>query len=180
MIRTCLALTAMFGLSTITLCVTANAADPAHKETPARVTPTATFVQTAVVANLFEVESSKLALERSKSPAIKAFAKRMVDDHSAAGVAITETLNEAKLSAPPFKLDARHQALLDELRAKEGADFDRTYLDMQHKAHADAVELFKGYAVSGDNATLKATAARVLPKLEQHLAQVSQLKATQK
>jgi putative membrane protein len=73
-----------------------------------------------------------------------------------------------------------HQALLDELRAKQGADFDRTYVDMQHKALVDALEFFKGYAAAGDNTTLKATAARVLRKLEHHLAQVSQLKATQK
>ena len=34
----------------------ARAADPAHRPDPAKVTPTATFVQQAVVGNLFEVE----------------------------------------------------------------------------------------------------------------------------
>jgi len=37
-------------------------ADPAHKPKPPTVTPTATFVQAAMVSNLFEVEISKLAL----------------------------------------------------------------------------------------------------------------------
>ena len=45
----------------------AYAADPANRPEPAKVTPTATFVQQAVVGNLFEVESSKLALDRSQN-----------------------------------------------------------------------------------------------------------------
>ena len=167
-------------LATLILSVSAFAADPAHKPTPATVTPTATFVQSAVVGNLFEVEASKLALDRSQSAAVKTFAQRMVDEHSAAGVKFTEAANQAKLPLPPFRLDAEHQAMLAELRAKQGADFDRSYIDMQQKTHVDAVELFKGYAATGDNAALKATAAELLPKLQQHLDQVSKLKAAQK
>jgi len=106
----------------------------------------------------------------------------MVDDHSATGVKFTEAPNEAKLSLPPppFKLDAKHVALLDELKVKQGADFDKAYIDVQHKARADAVELFKGYAASGDNATLKATASDLLPKLQHHLEEVIKLRAAQK
>ena len=177
MTRFCLTL-----LMILALWVPASAADPAHRPSPPTVTPTATFVQTAMVGNLFEVETSKLALDRSKSEAVRAFAKYMVNDHNAAGVKFTEAANEAKLSIPPppFKLDAKHQALLDELRAKQEADFDRAYIEVQHKAHVDAVELFKGYAGSGDNATLKAAAAELLPKLQHHLEEVTKLKAAQK
>lgn len=177
MARACLAY-----FATLILSASAWAADPAHKPTPAKATPTATFVQAAVVSNLFEVESSKLALESSQSAPVKTFAQHIVDDHSAAGVKLIEAANEAKLPLPPppFKLDAEHQAMLGELRAKQGADFDRTYIDMQQKAHVDAVELFKGYAATGDNAALKTAAAELLPKLQQHLDQVSKLKTAQK
>lgn len=177
MTRACMAF-----LATLILSVPAGAADPAYKPTPATVTPTAAFVQAAVVGNLFEVETSKLALERSQSEAVKTFAQHMVDDHSAAGVKFTDAANQATLPLPPppFKLDAEHQAMLDELRAKRGADFDRSYIDMQQRAHVDAVELFKGYAATGDNAALKATAAELLPKLQQHLDQVSNLKSAPK
>lgn len=177
MARACLAY-----FATLVLSASAWAADPAHKPTPATVTPTATFVQAAVVSNLFEVESSKLALDRSQSAAIKTFAQHMVDDHSAAGVKFIEAENVAKLPLPPppFKLDAEHQAMLGELQAKQGADFDRTCIDMQQKTHVDAVELFEGYAATGDDAALKSAAAELLPKLQQHLDQVSKLKAAQK
>jgi putative membrane protein len=90
---------------------TADATDPAHRPDPAKLTPTAEVVQPAVVGNLFEVESSKLALDRSQNATIKTFAKLMVDDHSAAGVKLANAISDAKQPAPPLKLDAKHQAL---------------------------------------------------------------------
>jgi hypothetical protein len=62
------------------------AADPATKQATVPVAPTATFVAQVAFGNMFEVESSKLALERSKGAPVTAFAQRMVDDHSAAAV----------------------------------------------------------------------------------------------
>jgi putative membrane protein len=78
-----------------------------------------------VPANLFEVESSKLALERSRSDAVKAFAKRMIEDHSKAGVRIREVLAQARLTMPDERLDARHIAQMQELR-DAGDAFDKT------------------------------------------------------
>ena len=85
------------------------AADPATKQASAPVAPTATFVAQAAFGNMFEIESSKLALERSKAGPVKAFAQRMVDDHSAAAVKFKEAVLEAKLAMPPDKLDAKHR-----------------------------------------------------------------------
>ena len=87
----------------------ALAADPASKQASAPVAPTATFVAQAAFGNMFEIESSKLALERSKAGPVKAFAQRMVDDHSAAAVKFKEAVLEAKLAMPPDKLDAKHR-----------------------------------------------------------------------
>jgi hypothetical protein len=57
----------------------------------------------------------------------------------------------------PSALDAEHQKMLDDLKAKSGKDFDQSYDQVQLKAHRDAVALFEAYAKGGDNA-------------EQHLA----------
>jgi putative membrane protein len=154
---------------------TASAADPAHRPDPATVTPTATFVQQAVVGNLFEVESSKLALERSQNAVVKTFAKQMVDDHSAAAVKLADAVNEAKLPRPPVKLDAKHQAIIDDLAARKGADFDKAYVDAQHKAHIEAVALFESYSATGADSQLKALAAQLLPTLKRHLAHIDKI-----
>ena len=158
----------------------ASAADPAHRPDPAKVTPTATFVQQAVVGNLFEVESSKLALDRSENATVRTFAKSMVDDHSAAGVKLADAVDQAKQARPPLKLDARHQAILDDLAAKKGADFDKLYVEAQHEAHVEAVALFESYAASGEDARLKALAGELLPKLKDHLARIDKIAAAWK
>lgn len=158
----------------------AYAADPANRPEPAKVTPTATFVQQAVVGNLFEVESSKLALDRSQNATVKTFAKGMVDDHSAAGVKLADAVDQAKQARPPLKLDARHQAILDDLAAKKGADFDKLYVEAQHKAHVEAVALFESYAATGEDSRLKALAGELLPKLKDHLARIDKIAAAWK
>ena len=154
----------------------ALAADPASKQASAPVAPTATFVAQAAFGTMFEIESSKLALERSKAAAVKAFAQRMVDDHSAAAVKFKEAVLEAKLAMPPDKLDAKHQAVLGELAGKQGDDFDKAYIEAQHKAHVETVELFKGYAQAGEDTRMRAFAAELLPTLEAHLQHVAKMR----
>ena len=152
------------------------AADPATKQATSPVAPTATFVAQAAFGNMFEVESSKLALERSKAEPVKAFAQRMVDDHSAAAVKFKEAVLEAKLAMPPDKLDAKHQAIVGELAAKQGGDFDKAYIEAQYKAHVETVELFKGYAQGGEDTRMRAFAAELLPKLQAHLDHVAKMR----
>jgi len=158
----------------------AHAADPAHRPEPAKVTPTATFVQQAVVSNLFEVESSKLALDRSQNATLKTFAKHMIDDHSAAGVKLADAVNQASKARPPLKLDAKHQAILDDLAAKKGVDFDKAYVETQLKAHVEAVALFESYSAAGDDVQLKALAGELLPTLKGHLARIEKIAAAWK
>jgi len=47
----------------------------------------------------------------------------------------------------------------------------------QEDVHEDAVDLFKRYGKEGDNAELKAWAAKTAPALEHHLQMVEQLNA---
>lgn len=144
------------------------AADPVPRDPAPTVQPTATFVALAVPGNLFEIESSQLALDRPVSPAVKAFARTMVDDHAAAGVRLREVIAVAHVAAPPEKLDARRIAQLEALRAASDDQFEKAYLDLQRKAHDEAVALFEGYAAGGENAALRAVAAELLPRLRAH------------
>jgi putative membrane protein len=73
------------------------------------------------------------------------------------------------MSAPPAALDQKHQRMLDKLKGLKGAQFNKQYQADQVAAHREAVALFDRYAKSGDNAELKAWAAKTLPTLQQHL-----------
>src|SRR5262245_50632425 len=43
-----------------------------------------TFVEKAAIAGMFEVESSRIAIDRVNDPKLKEFAQMMVDDHTKA------------------------------------------------------------------------------------------------
>lgn len=153
----------------------AFATDPPSNQAAAPATPTTSFVAKVGVGNLFEIQSSQLALSRTKSSAVKDFANRMVTDHTAAAAKFKQALADAKLTAPPEKLDAEHQAILDSLKANQ-VDFDKAYIAAQYHAHVETVALFKAYASNGENGRMKAFAADLLPTLQGHLDHVSKMR----
>ena len=153
------------------------AADPPAKQAAAPATPaTPTFLANTAVANLFEIETSKLALTKTKSEKVKSFANWMVTDHTGAGTKFKQAVTEAKLTAPADRLDAKHQALLDDLKKKDGATFDAAYIKAQTDGHVETVGMFEAYATGGDNSRMKQFANDMLPTLKKHLEEVSKLK----
>ncbi len=137
------------------------------------------FVQNASIGGAFEVQSSQLALDRSQNSDIRAFAQNMVDDHTAASEKLMALLPNTDVPAAQIKggLDSKHQKMLDKLTADKDTDFDSDYIAAQKKAHKEAVGLFKDYAKSGEDATLKDFATQTLPTLQGHQDMVKKLKA---
>jgi putative membrane protein len=137
------------------------------------------FVEKASIANEFEIESSKLALRKSNRNDVKAFAKRMVEDHTKTSKKMSKALQASKSDARPAdELDERHEALLAKLKYVSSKDFDQKYIAMQMDAHKEAVRLFSDYAKNGKNPELKRFAAATLPDLKDHLEHVKHLKST--
>ena len=137
---------------------------------------TASFLRTAASANLFEIESSRLALTRSPSGRVKDFANRMVADHTRAANSVKQALTEAGATMPPVVLDDKHQQQLDSLKAAGNAEFDKAYVEAQHKAHIESISLATDYGRNGDNPRLRALVAQVMPILQSHLDHVSTMR----
>ncbi|MBW8881835.1 MAG: DUF4142 domain-containing protein [Asticcacaulis sp.] len=133
------------------------------------------FVQKAAVANLFEIQSSQLAQEKSKSKAVLAFADQMIDDHGKAAVKFDAAVAKSGQTAPVV-LDDDHQKKIDDLKAKTGKDFDDAYIDAQKDAHDDAVDLFDDYSKNGKDPALQTFATETLPTLKMHQDKVKNLK----
>lgn len=141
-------------------------------------TPTdaASFLPAAVSSNGLEIESSRLALERSQSPTVREFARRMIEDHERASRELMTVTEEAGLGPVPLRINQRHQAMLDELRAVGSAGFDDAYAEMQRMAHDEAIALFGTYAEAGDQEALRQFASRTLPVLREHRGMVVTLR----
>jgi putative membrane protein len=130
---------------------------------------------------MYEVTAGKIALQRSQSPDVKAFAQHMVDAHTKT----TDTLkgiiaSNSIMVTPPAHVDDRRQGMLDNLRGASSADFDRRYIAQQVAAHKEADILMRGYAKSGDSAPIKAFAADTDKAVKMHLAMAEKLDADMK
>ncbi|OHV78832.1 DUF4142 domain-containing protein [Rhizobium sp. LCM 4573] len=133
------------------------------------------FVTEATSSDMFEIESSKLAVERSDDKT-KTFAQQMLTDHQKTSDELKGLVTGGKVQATiPTAMSSAHQSMLDDLKKLQGDDFTKQYHSDQENVHEDAVDLFKRYGEEGENAELKAWAAKTRPALEHHLQMAEDL-----
>lgn len=139
-----------------------------------------TFVTKAAAAGMLEVQASQAAITRAGNPDVRAFAQRMVKDHTTVGDEL-KTLAGKKGIAVPESLPAGDRAKVDKLNALEGAKFDKAYADeVGVKAHKEAVSLFDKASKGAKDPDIKAFFAHNLPALREHLQMAEQLKTAAK
>ena len=126
------------------------------------------FFETAASANLFEIESSQLALQRATDPGLKAFARRMVSEHKQAGEELKRLARKKNVTLST-QLLKRHEVMLDSLRdEKQGEAFDDEYRDKMIASHMEVVALFDEVARDSKDPDVRAFAAKTLPTLQAH------------
>ncbi|WP_333997725.1 DUF4142 domain-containing protein [Burkholderia cepacia] len=136
----------------------------------------AEFVDKAGMIGKVERQASQLALDRSSNPDVKAFARRMVDDHR-------RIAGELQQLGAARGLPVQSRMLVDPavtaLRAREGRAFDTAYVALAGpRAHEAAIRLYEAEARNGRDPQLRAFAANTLPMLNAHLAAARQLERT--
>ncbi|HJE24331.1 MAG TPA: DUF4142 domain-containing protein [Methylorubrum populi] len=133
------------------------------------------FVTQAAISDMFEMQSSQLALTKADDKT-KAYAQKMIDDHKKVSDELKSVVQtgDMKLNLPTA-LDSAHQSKLDKLKSLNGADFTKQYHDDQVTAHKNATDLYKRYAEGGDNAALKDFAIKTKPHLDEHLKMAQDL-----
>ena len=135
------------------------------------------FVNKVAISDMFEIQSSQLALSKQADEDTKPFAQKMVQDHQKTSSELKAVVEGSMVKLTlPTTMDSEHQKMLNDLQAKDGKDFDRTYDQIQLKAHQDAVALFESYSKHGDNPELKSWAVATLPHLKEHLSMAQKLK----
>ncbi|HEX4695701.1 DUF4142 domain-containing protein [Sphingomonas sp.] len=131
------------------------------------------FVDTAAKSDAFEIATAKLAESNAASADVKAFARKMITDHtnSTAKIKAAAAKSTPPVTPDPTMTDAQKSMLAD-LGKLKGADFDKQYVSGQIDAHEQALTLMKNYADAGDSAPLKAAAGEIAPVVQGHLDMV--------
>jgi putative membrane protein len=140
------------------------------------VTPTTQdFVTEAAQSDMFEIQSSKMALNSMDGPT-KDFAQNMIDDHTKTTTELKAAVSKGEGRATlPLAMSGSQQSMIARLNDLHGPDFDKQYHSDQVSAHKDAVSLFQRYGKSGTDAGLKEWAATTEPALEHHLEMAQNL-----
>jgi putative membrane protein len=121
------------------------------------------FISKAGGSNESEVAYGKMAQQKAQSAEVKKIASRIVSDHS------RMNNNLVALGAKKGVKVTTGTVKAESIPAK---DFDRAYLQMVDKAHQEDIALYEKQAKTGNDADLRAWAAKNLPTLKVHLAMV--------
>ena len=132
------------------------------------------FVTRASNSNLFAIEESRLALDRSGDSQVKTFARRMVEDHGNAEAEL-KAAAEGSGATVPTALDEEHQARLTALRGMARTDFDKAYVADQGENHSNALTLYGDYILWGEYEKLHALAIKMIPITEAQLKEAQVL-----
>ena len=125
------------------------------------------FLRQAFVINLFEIQSSQLAREKSSNPFISEYAKEMIEDHKMAQVSLKEIAMSKGVGLPTeLPKDLAH--LYMHLQNLNGDMFDMAYQNAQRNGHADASRKFKSEIENGKDEDAKGYAVKTLPTVEMH------------
>jgi putative membrane protein len=126
------------------------------------------FATKAASGGLAEIQTAQMAKQRADSPQVKAFADRMISDHTQANNDLQQIAQQENLTLPsePSK---QERSATQRVSGMTGAAFDRTYAQQEVRDHQQDIALFQQEANSGRDPALKQFAQKTLPTLRQHL-----------
>ncbi|RKQ87944.1 putative membrane protein [Solirubrobacter pauli] len=152
------------------------AAPAAASARPADFPEDRSFLVNAARSNLAEIATARLALRESDDAGVRAYARRMVADHTAAQTELKGIARAWSTSVPtaPSSKQKRDAARLGAL---DGSAFDRTYLRRQIVAHRQTLGVCLLEIDGGKVASLRAYASKTAPVVRGHLALAKQTRA---
>lgn len=133
------------------------------------------YTKMAASSDMFEIESSRVAMDKARNAGIKSMAQMLVRDHTNSSAQLMAAARASGVRPMAPMMMPMHKQMLAELRRTSMADFDRMWLTQQVKAHEMALALHSNYASSGDAQPLRTTAAAAAPAVEMHLAEARRM-----
>jgi putative membrane protein len=137
------------------------------------------FATDAATIGMMEIALGNVAQQNSSMKDVKDFGAMMVKDHTSAAGDL-QRIADAKRITLPTALSADDQKKVDDMKAKTGKNFDKSYIDMMIDGHKKAADKFQDEINNGKNADLRAFATKTLDVIHAHLDSAQKCKAMQK
>ena len=143
---------------------------------PIAVRAAADFIMKASIDGMTEVQLAQLALSRSTNARVRNLAQHLVSDSTVQNDKLAEVALMKNVSVPR-QIDAAHEAVFQQLKAKQGQAFDAAYVSQTIAAHDRAISLYM--AASGQlDSEIAAYAYRTLPTLKSHKQMAEAIKGS--
>jgi putative membrane protein len=130
--------------------------------------------------NMGEIAAAKMALAKSKNEETRKFAQQMIDNHTSAQQDL-QKLSSTKGVTLPEQPDKKHKSMASKMNAMAAGTFDKQY--RSHAGvddHKQTITLLQKIQKNGEDADLKALAAKMLPTVQRHLKMAQQLNGNKK
>jgi putative membrane protein len=125
------------------------------------------LVQEAIQRGIAEIEMARLAEDRAEADSVRAFARRMLEDHGRLNERLIQAARDVGAEVPTGP-NENEAAVVERLRTLEGVAFDQVYtvgVAQEHMRHYNLYARMAGYASAPDLRRLGGEAA---PMLEEH------------
>lgn len=151
------------------------------------VSPESRILAIIHAKNMDEIALGQLALERSSSPEVQAYARELISEHERADQRVRELASQKgyTLAEPALvnRMLARENAervapsARDHLKDMEGKSFDDAFTDHMTKGHAELITLMRHAAPSIQDDEVYALIDDLIPVIEDHQTAAYQLTA---
>lgn len=129
------------------------------------------FVHDTANAGRFEIQSGRLALERSQHVGVRGYAGQTVKDATEM-IGRVKFINNANVGAAmPDGLNADQRAVLVRLTGLRGSEFDREYMQSQIEIGEILKKTFAEYDANGELPAMRVYAAKAVTNYEAQILQ---------
>ena len=150
-------------------------------ESPEKMFIPAKIAAVATISNINEIDPSREALTRSQNPAVQAYARDMVAEHTMFEQQLRAMLTKKNMveedNALSLQLKRNAQPTLDSLRSKQGTEFDKAYVLQQIESHDITLKTLDTSLIPlATDPDMKAMLQnQVRPAVVRHLARIKQI-----
>jgi putative membrane protein len=137
------------------------------------------FAVNAANAGMTEIQAGQLAQQQGTAKDVKAYGAMMVTDHTQAADKLKAIAAQKNITLPAA-ISNDMQKNLDDLKAKNGNDFDKAYIDMMVSDHKKVISAFEDESKNGSDADIRAFADSTLHTLHHHLDAAEKCKKMEK
>ncbi len=133
-------------------------------------------------ANQIDIDTAKLALQKTKNDQVKQYAQQMIDDHTKLQKSVDDLAKKLNVKPEPSDTSkSLHTAAATEmkkLRGMSGKAFDKAYIDREVDFHQQVIDTTsKALIPNAQNAELKSALEGAAPLLQGHLEHAKQIQS---